>query len=412
VDAERLWARHMDIAKFGATGRGGVNRQAFTPEDAQARLQLCDWARERGFSVALDSFANMFVRLEGREPDAAPVVTGSHLDTQPTGGNFDGVFGVLAGFEALEAIMDAGITPDRPIEVAVWSNEEGSRFAPSCMGSGVYAGVHTLEEMAHLKDVNGNSLGSALQDTLEKLRGGFDDALDRPFGAPIAAYVEAHIEQGPVLEKLGKTIGVVTGIQGMRWFAIDVTGEESHAGTTPRAARKDALRAAMAIAETVHASAADNDADDILRVTIGRFIVQPGSPNVVPGRVHFTIDLRHPEAETIEAMAARIAEICRDKAGPCEVRLEETSASDPVAFDPAVMRAIETASEALDMETHVMPSGAGHDAEHMAAICPTGMIFVPCERGLSHNEAESADKDDLAAGARVLAHTLLELAKT
>lgn len=405
VDEARLWRRHVDMARLGGTPGGGVNRQALSAEDAAARDLLMAWAAARGFAVSTDAIGNLFVRRAGSDPAARPILSGSHMDSQPTGGRFDGMYGVLAAFEALEALEDAGVVTKRPIEAVAWTNEEGSRFQPGAMGSAVFAGRLDLAEMLRVKDWDGVVLADALAGTLRAapapMRG------ERP-GFALDGYVEAHIEQGPRLENENRTIGVVTGIQGSRRFVVDVRGEEAHAGTTPRAARKDAFVAAIAVAQAMQD--ATRDAEDALRFTIGRMEVRPGSPNTVPGRVTFTIDMRHPAEATLDAREADLRAIVAGRAAPCAASIERVTHVPPTVFDPAVVGLVRAAAARQGLSHMDMPSGAGHDAMHVAALCPTGMVFVPCERGISHNEIENAAPADLAAGARVLVETLVRLA--
>jgi N-carbamoyl-L-amino-acid hydrolase len=406
VREDRLWQRHLDMARLGGTPRGGVNRQALSPEDAAARNLLVSWASARGFQVFTDGIGNLFVRRNGTDADARPVLSGSHMDSQPTGGRFDGIYGVLAAFEALEALEDAGVATRRPVEAVVWTNEEGSRFQPAAMGSGVFAGHYALADMLAVKDWKGVTLRDALAETLAAApapaRGN-----DTP-GFPLDGYVEAHIEQGPRLEDAGTTIGCVTGIQGSRRFMVEILGEEAHAGTTPRAARKDAFVAAVAIAGAMQT--ATRDPGDTLRFTIGHVDVQPGSPNTVPGRVSFSIDMRHPASEVLEAQEARLREIVATMAAPCTATIARVTCVAPTVFDPDVVGLVREAAQRQGYSHMDMPSGAGHDAMHIAPLCPTGMIFVPCERGISHNEIENATPADLAAGTRVLVEALLRLA--
>jgi beta-ureidopropionase / N-carbamoyl-L-amino-acid hydrolase len=404
VDQERLWRRHMAMAEIGKIPGGGVSRQALSGDDVRARALLLEWAAARGYLPAVDAMANLFVRRPGRDPDAAPVVAGSHMDSQPAGGRFDGIFGVLAGLEALEALDDAGIATERPLDVVAWTNEEGGRFAPGAMGSAVCAGHLRLDDCLAIADAAGVTLGDALSATLAAT----PELPRRAFGFPIAAYVEPHIEQGPQLEASGHQIGVVTGIQGARWYVVEVDGEPAHAGTSPLAGRKDAVRAAVAmigaLQELMH------DEADQLRFTVGRIEVFPNSPNTVPAKVTFSIDFRHPEAAVLDVRGGRIEETCRRCAGPCEVRLRETFNRPPCAFARQIVDTIEGAAQALGLAHMRLPSGAFHDANFVADVAPTGMIFVPCERGISHSPAENALAEDLAAGARVLAATLVELA--
>ncbi|HEX9647956.1 MAG TPA: Zn-dependent hydrolase [Alphaproteobacteria bacterium] len=404
VNEDRLWRHHMDIARIGATGRGGVNRQALTEHDAEARKRVLEWAGARGFAASVDAIGNLFIRRPGTDPKASPVVSGSHLDTQPAGGNFDGVFGVLAALEVLEAAADAGIKTRRPLEAVVWTNEEGARFQPTTMGSSVFAGAVPLERALATTDRDGVTVAAALAETLARLRVGDR----RDFRFPMAGYLEAHIEQGPVLEATGKTIGIVTGIQGLRWFRIEVTGEEAHAGTTPLKRRKDALVAAVAMVGALQEHMRDDA--DVVRFTVGRFEVSPNSPNTVPGRVLFTIDFRHPEAAVLRRLGDRIEAVCRDHAGGCEVSVAETLDSPPTVFDPEILGVLRDAAARQGLAHMDIMSGATHDAKYMAGLYPSGMLFVPCAGGVSHNEAESAASADLAAGARVLAEAMIALA--
>lgn len=406
IDGTRLWGRLMDMAQIGATPAGGVNRQALTPLDAQARRTLADWALSRGFAVEQDAIGNLFVSRPGRRPDLPPVMTGSHLDTQPTGGRFDGAYGVLAGFEALQALADAGIETERTVTLVAWTNEEGARFLPGMMGSAVYCGKLKVESLLDISDPDGVPLRDALRETLALTA----DVPARPPGGTVAAYVEAHIEQGPVLEAAGEVIGAVTAIQSMNSFEIDFFGVEAHAGATPRAGRSDAMLAAV---ETIAAlEAAAMDEADALRFTVGRMAVKPGSPNTVPSHVRFSIDLRHPDDSEIARMRALIERLPGEIASRrrCRAEVACRTAAATTHFDPAVVDAVDAARQALGLPGRRMPSGAGHDAMHMARIAPTGMVFVPCKDGLSHNEAEDAEPAHLEAGAKVLADVLVRLA--
>jgi beta-ureidopropionase / N-carbamoyl-L-amino-acid hydrolase len=405
VREDRLWQRHADMAKLGGTPKGGVNRQALSPEDAAARNLLASWAKARGFSIFTDTIGNLFVRREGSEPAALPVLSGSHMDSQPTGGRFDGMYGVLAAFEALEALEDAGVRTRRPVMAVAWTNEEGSRFQPGAMGSAVFAGRNKLEDMLAVKDWDGMALSDALADTMKAAPAPMREG--KP-GFPLDSYVEVHIEQGPRLENERKIIGVVTGIQGSRRYIVHTEGEEAHAGTTPRANRKDAFAAATRIAAAMYEATAD--ADDTLRFTIGRVDVHPGSPNTVPGKASFTIDMRHPQDVVLEAHEKKLLDIVAARAAPCIARIDRVTAVAPTDFDRRVIDLVRAKADTLKLSNMDMPSGAGHDAMHIAKLCPAGMIFVPCERGVSHNESENATPADLAAGARVLVEVLVELA--
>lgn len=403
IDEQRLWARLMELGKIGGRPDGGVNRQALSPEDARARLLLMRWAAARGLACSVDPIGNMFVRREGRNSKAAPVLTGSHLDSQPAGGKFDGAYGVLAGLEALEAIDALGIETERPIELVAWCNEEGGRFPPGAMGSAAYSGAQKLNDLLAIKDWDGVTVRDALAQTLKAtgtpLRG---------LGGTPSAYVEAHIEQGPLLEQQGKTIGVVTGIQGAQWYHVEVTGAEAHAGTAPLKTRRDALKAAMAMIAALEGLM--GDPTDTVRFTVGRFDVSPNSTNTVPGRVLFTIDFRHPDAATLQRLGGEIESTCRGNARGCEVKVSQTLDMSPIKFDPAIQTRINSAAAELRLSRMPIASGAFHDAKYMNPLCPSGMIFVPCEKGVSHNPSENATPADLAAGAKVLAEVLVQLA--
>ncbi|MBI1778258.1 MAG: hydantoinase/carbamoylase family amidase [Proteobacteria bacterium] len=405
VDEARLWRRHMEMAKLGATPKGGVRRPALTSDDNRARALLAEWGAAIGFTSAIDPIGNFFVRREGSEATALPVVSGSHTDTQPSGGKFDGIYGVLAALEAMEAIERAGIKTRRPIEAAVWTSEEGgSRFQLGCLGSSVFAGATPLADALAAKDYDGVSVATAIEET----RRAVPMAADRALGFPLSAFVEAHIEQGPELEAVGKTIGIVTVIQGARRFLIEVTGEDGHAGTVKRALRKDAFLAAIRMAAALERHF--HDPEDVVRFTIGRFVVTPNAPAVIPGRVIFTVDFRHPEPSVLDRLGDGVARICEAAKGPCGVKVEQTSATKPVHFSGLVPDLVEAAARRLKLPAMRMLSGAGHDSIYLNRCCPTGMIFVPCEKGISHSEIENAAPSDLAAGARVLAEVLVELA--
>ncbi len=394
----------MEMAEIGRIPGHGVSRQALSREDIRARALLIEWAGARGYEVAVDPIANLFVRRAGRDPSAAPVLGGSHMDSQPAGGRFDGIFGVLAGLEALEAMDEAGVATERPVEVVAWTNEEGGRFSPGAMGSAVSTGAMRLEDCLAITDSEGVRFEDALAETLAATPA----AVKRAFTFPIAAYVEPHIEQGPQLEDTSRQVGVVTGIQGARWYVVEALGEPGHAGTAPLGGRKDALRAAVrmiaALQELMH------DEADQLRFTVGRLDVEPNSPNTVPAKVTFSIDFRHPSEDVLEGRGRQIEGLCRRFAGSCGVRVRETFHREPSVFPDQIVGAIERAASDLGIPHMRLPSGAFHDANFLAEVCPTGMIFVPCEKGISHSPAENARPEDLAAGARVLAATLAELA--
>jgi len=404
VSEERLWRRHMEMAKIGATPGGGCDRPALSPADAEARSLFIGWARERGFDCSTDAIGNLFVRRPGRDSDAAPVMTGSHLDTQPKGGRFDGIFGCLAGLEVLEAVADAGLKTRRSLDAVVWTNEEGSRFVPGCLGSECFVHPARLDARLAVRDTD----GIALADALDAVRAAMPPLSPRALGRPVAAFVEAHIEQGPILEAEGRTIGVVTAIAGARRFCVEVVGEPAHSGTTPRARRKDAFVAMVRMANALHQMF--HDPADEVRFTIGRLLVEPNSPFVVPARVTFFIDFRSPEQEVLDRLGPEVERLCRENAGPCAVTVTEIKKAPVRCCASEVPEAVERAAERLGYSHRRMVSGAGHDTRNVIGYCPAGMIFVPCERGISHAETENAKPSDLAAGARVLAAVMVEFA--
>lgn len=396
INEDRLWSMHCDMARIGAIPGRGVNRQAFSQEDIEARHLLLRWLEPHGFKVEVDDIANMFIRREGEDPTLSPIATGSHMDSQPRGGRFDGIYGVLAGVEMLLAMEDAGLKTRHPVEVVAWSNEEGGRFAPGAMGSMVYSGFRQLERFLNNTDGDGVMLRDALAATIA----GTPQAGKREFGAPMAAYIEAHIEQGPLLERENTTIGVVTGIQGTLWFNVIVTGESAHAGTTPLSIRRDAFQAAVDLVQDLNRLVAQQP--DNLRFTIGRFDVVPNTPNSVAGEVSFSIDIRHPDQAVLDQMGEAVRALCAETRNGCDIAINTTFSRSPCTFDRAIVDAVEGAAQRLDLSHMRLSSGAFHDALFMSDICPTGMIFVPCERGISHNPAENAKPSDLAAGAKVL----------
>jgi N-carbamoyl-L-amino-acid hydrolase len=404
VNEQRLWQRHAEMAQIGAIPGNGVNRAALSKEDIAARKLLLAWAAKRNYGVSADGIGNLFLRRPGTDASAEPVMTGSHMDSQPRGGRFDGIYGVLAGFEALEAMDETGVVTRRPIEVVAWTNEEGGRFAPCTMGSMIFTGARPLADVLEVTDNDGVKLKDALAATLAAT----PEVKPRGFKSPAAAYIETHIEQGPLLENAHKSIGVVTGIQGLRWFNVEVFGKTDHAGTTPLALRKDAVRDAIAIINAL--TELTHDPKDVTRFTVGRMLVTPNSPNSVASHVLFSVDIRHPDPATIKRLGEAVEPLARQAAKFCDVKVTPTLHDDPCVFDADVAGAVEAAAKTLDLPHMRLSSGASHDANYMSRVCPTAMIFVPCEKGISHNEAENATPGDLAAGARVLTAALIELA--
>ena len=402
TDSGRLWSRLMEMAAVGATPAGGSNRQALSDDDKAGRDLFIGWTREAGCSIELDGVGNLFARRGGTDPEAPPVVLGSHLDTQPTGGRFDGVYGVLGGLEVVEALNDHAVQTRAPVEVAVWTNEEGSRFPVSMMGSAVWAGVLDLESVRALTDRSGISVGAELD------RLGW--AGTAPFARPLRAYLELHIEQGPILEASGSSIGVVAGVQGIRWFTVTLDGFPAHAGTTPMDRRRDPARPLASVLSGLYAMAAGHSPE--VRVTPAQFRSEPVSPNTVPARVMFSIDVRHPDAAVLDEMEAGLRALTGRAAAEhgCESHIAVDNDCAPVAFHDECVRAVESAAQHCGYSYERIGSGAGHDACHVALRAPTGMIFVPCGDGLSHNEAESIEPDAAGRGAEVLLHAALDLA--
>ncbi len=403
VNGDRLWASLMEMAQIGATAKGGVNRQTLTDGDKQSRDLFIDWCRQAGCSVRIDRLGNIFARRSGRDDTLAPVLAGSHLDTQPSGGKFDGAYGVISALETIRALNDAGVETSRPIEAVSWTNEEGCRFTPAMAGSAAFAGVVSLDDVLNRADRD----GLVFDDELARIgyRGN-----EGPNPGDIAAYFELHIEQGPLLESQNQTIGVVRGAQAQRWFDVELTGQESHAGTTPMVARRDALLGAARIVEAVNRAGFAHAPDG--RATVGQFDVLPNSRNTIPGHVLLTIDLRHPLEDALTAMIGEFEAAAQDICGELDLDIEirETARIAAIEFNDVCIAAVAAGADALEFGRMDMISGAGHDACNMAMIAPTSMIFIPCEDGISHNEIESATKEDCSAGADVLLRAVKELA--
>jgi len=403
VDGRRLWDSIMAIAEIGPGQHGGSCRLALTDEDRAGRDLFVGWCREIGCSIEIDDMGNIFARREGLNPGLLPVVAGSHLDTQPHGGKFDGIYGVLAALEVLRSLHDNDISTEAPLEVVVWTNEEGSRFAPAMIASGVYAGLFDKDYAWARSDSDGKTIG----DELRRIGYLGDVACGEH---AIGALLEAHIEQGPILEAERKQVGVVVGGQGQRWYDLTLKGQDSHAGSTPMPGRRDALVAAAEIISMVHDLAFERAPDAVS--TVGEMDVRPNSRNTIPGEVFMTVDIRHPEANILAAMAAELKDRVSYIAGRhrIEFELEEIWEKPPVKFDSRCIDAVEGAARKLGYSHQRIVSGAGHDACQVCLVAPTSMIFVPCAGGLSHNEAESAAPEDLEAGCNVLLHAMLSLA--
>jgi N-carbamoyl-L-amino-acid hydrolase len=403
INGQRLWDSLMELARIGATPKGGVCRLTLTDLDRQGRDLVCKWARDAGMTVTIDKIGNGFMRRAGRNNSLPPIITGSHIDTQPTGGKFDGNYGVLAGIEVVRTLNDAGIQTEAPIEVAFWTNEEGSRFVPVMMGSGVFAKAFTLEHAYAAKDTEGKSVKEELT------RIGYVGT-EEPGAHPIGTYFETHIEQGPVLEDNDKTIGVVTGVLGIKWYDCTVNGMEAHAGPTPMALRKDALQVATKLMQEVVAIAHRHPPHG--RGTVGMVQVHPNSRNVIPGRVKFSIDLRNATDELVDKMdkdiRAAVEKTSKESGLPITIELVSHYPAQP--FNKDCIEAVGRAAAKLGYSNMPAVSGAGHDAVYMARLAPAGMIFIPCKDGISHNEIEDAKPEHITAGCNVLLHAMLERA--
>ena len=404
IDGGRLWDSLMEMAKIGATPKGGCKRLTLTDLDRQGRELFASWCKAAGCSIAVDEMGNMFARRPGTEDGLPPVMMGSHLDTQPTGGKFDGVLGVLGALEVVRSLNDLKLKTRYPIEIANWTNEEGSRFAPAMVSSGVFAGVYTKEFAYSREDPEGLKLGDELT------RIGFKG--DEPVGKrPIHAFFELHIEQGPILEAEDVQIGVVTHGQGQRWYEIKLTGFESHAGSTPMPRRKDALLGAARIVELINRTALANA--PLAVGTVGMLDVYPNSRNVIPGEVALACEFRHPDDAVLSAMDAALKDGVEKitKEIGLTFDLKQIFYYQPVAFDKACVAAVRRAAEHFGFTHRDIVSGAGHDACYIARVAPTSMIFTPCVDGISHNEAEDIKQHWATAGANVLMHAVLEKAE-
>jgi N-carbamoyl-L-amino-acid hydrolase len=398
VSEHRLSGLLAGLATYGARPEGGVNRQALTSADVDARAFLADHAAALGCRAALDPAGNLFMRRAGTA-DVAPIVTGSHVDTQPAGGKLDGAYGICAGLEVIAALNDANIETRRPIEVVAWSNEEGCRFSPGSLGAQAFVAPHRLDALAAAQDAN----GVRYADDMAAMRRRLAHLPVHPLGAPMHAFFEAHIEQGPILEKADVPIGIVVGVQGVRWFRVDARGRAAHAGTTPLALRRDALRAVNALLAELY-GAAERIAD--LRLTVGRIEVAPASINTIPGEATITVDMRHADAAVLDAAEKLLRDFCGAERHGCRLAVEPLMQLPTTSFDETVRASLRHAANELGLPAMDIVSGAFHDSVHLATHCPTGMLFVPSRDGLSHHPDEYTDSSLLAAGTRVLAVAL------
>lgn len=405
INGQRLIDRLDRFAQIGATAKGGVNRQALTGLDRQARQLLTELALQRGFKVFQDPIANLFIRREGRNPDLSPLLIGSHLDSQPAGGRFDGALGTLAAFEVLETLEDCGVETERPVEVVSFTNEEGCRFAPGCMGSMAFAAGSIPSAWETMRATDGALFADELSATLESL----PVAAMRPLGTPVFAYLEVHIEQGPSLEKEGLPIGIVTGIQGTRWLEVIIDGQTAHAGTTALQYRHDPMQATVNALSELYRDIMP--ADPAARFTIGRIALEPGAVNAIPATVRFTIDFRHPSLTTIGVMEQTIRMAIQQAAADtgCSATISQIFDMPPASFPDELLAVLDQAAQERDFATKRMLSGAFHDALFMNRVAPSAMIFVPCRDGLSHNEAEYVEQEHSIAGGNMLLASLLQL---
>lgn len=403
INSDRLWQSIMEMARIGATAFGGVERLALTDLDKEARDLFIRWASEAGCTVTVDAMGNIFAHRAGLDDRRPPVMTGSHLDTQPKGGKFDGAYGVMAGLEVVRTLNDVGYQTAAPIEIAVWTNEEGSRFAPCLIGSGVFAGVVALDEGLACSDGDGKTIGEELE------RIGYTGSRE-PSGHPVAAYIAAHIEQGPMLEAEAITIGVVSGVLGIRWYEVVITGQASHAGPTPMLLRRDALVGAARLVQEVHSIGLAYLPDAC--ATAGEIHASPNSRNVIPGQVALTVDLRHSDARQLGRMEGdlrhAVTSIARDM--KLHIALSNVMSLPSASFARECIDVIREEADGLGLTHRDIISGAGQDAAHLALVAPAAMIFIPCEGGISHNEMENASPFDAAAGCDVLLRTLVRLA--
>ena len=409
VNSERLRLAIAELASFGGRTDGGVSRQTLTDMDLKARRSLVERARAMGCTVEIDDCANLFFRRPGQS-DLPPVLTGSHIDTQPVGGKLDGAYGVLAGLEVVQALNDAAVQTLRPVEVVAWTNEEGSRFGPGCMGSSAYVDPGRLAGYRAVVDGEQVSFGDALDRTLRELA----DVPRRAMRQPLTGFVELHIEQGPVLERAQVPLGVVTGIQSVRWYRVKVAGVPAHAGTTPMEVRADAMAASIEVAHRLYCEARQAAASQ-LRLTLGRWVVGPNSINTIPGEVEFTIDVRCVDEQVLAQFDQTLRNILVAHAGPCRMELESIFERAPTRFPRDMLMLIEQAcARACALARRPAPievtSGAFHDAMYLAEHCPTAMIFVPSKGGLSHNAAEETAHEDLLMGAQALAYAVTRMA--
>lgn len=404
INSARLWDSLMDMAQIGPGVAGGCNRQTLTDADNEGRHRFADWCKAAGMTMGVDTMGNMFATRPGTDETALPVYMGSHLDTQPTGGKYDGVLGVLGALEVVRTMNDLGIKTKHPIVVTNWTNEEGARFAPAMLASGVFAGIHTQDYAYDRRDPEGKRFG----DELARIGWVGDEVVG---ARKMHAMLELHIEQGPILEAEGKSIGVVTHGQGLWWLEITLTGKDAHTGSTPMAMRVNAGLGMARITERVHQIAMSHQPNAV--GAVGQVFVHPNSRNVIPGKVVFTVDIRSPEQGKLDAMKAEVTRAAHAVAAELGLgcSIEDVGHFDPVTFDPDLVKIVRQSAEKLGYSHMDIVSGAGHDACWINRVAPTVMVMCPCVDGLSHNEAEKITPDWAAAGTDVLLHAVLDVAE-
>lgn len=405
INKKRLWSRLMEIAKIGGTSKGGVCRVTLSEEDKQGRALFIKWCKAANCTIQIDAMGNIFARREGTKPNAKSILIGSHLDSQPTGGKYDGVYGVLAGLEVIDTLNDNNIQTEAPIEVVSWTNEEGARFSPAMIGSGVFSGEFSLEYAYARKDKEGKTLGEELERIGYK---GSDIVNPNRFDAAF----EVHIEQGPILEIEEKSVGVVTGVQGIRWYDLIVHGKETHAGPSPMSYRRDPFKFAHPIIADLYAMI--DEFSPLGRLTIGYADASPGVRNTTPGKLTISIDLRHPNETKLSELDSKFRAIVNKQSVQHNFKAEinEIWHSPSVVFAEKCINAVRTSVKKLKVSSMELVSGAGHDSVYVSNVIPTSMIFIPCKDGLSHNELESAKEEDVINGTNVLLNAVLELLKT
>lgn len=406
IDADRLWQRLMRLASIGATPKDGVDRQALSDGEAEAWRLVIGWAAEAGLVAETDAAANLFLVRKGRDSTLPPLMAGSHLDSQPTGGKFDGAFGVMAALEAVTTLSASGCKPERDVIVVAWMNEEGSRFAPGMMGSEAFAGVRSIEAIRAVKDAKGITAGAEIDRQLAAFR----DLPRRPLGFPVFAYIEPHIEQHTLLEQAERVIGIVTGIQGKKTYEVTIDGGKGHAGTLAMSERQDAVVAFARIMSRLQDEVGGIDTE--VKFTVGQVLVEPNAPSVVAGRVRFRIDLRHPDNAVLDRCGGLIERICTAAAKPCRAGVAPLVSAASNDFDAGLRKLIARSAEQRGFPAMPVLSYAGHDARQMAPLCPSAMIFIPCRGGVSHDEGEWAEPSHVAAGAQVLCDVVAALTES